>query len=110
MTHRDLVSSCLLELTLHGLFWSNNTGALRDANDRLVRYGLKGSSDILGLIAGRFVAVECKAGRDRQRKEQMAFERAVTNAGGVYILARSVDDVVERLVRERLIVPRKVAA
>ncbi len=34
MTHADLVRLILLRLSPHGLFWSNNTGVLRDRTDR----------------------------------------------------------------------------
>jgi hypothetical protein len=93
VTHSDLVNAILLEVSPLGIAWNNNTGALKDATGRLVRYGLAGSSDILACIRGRFVGIEAKVGRDTQRKNQSDFAAAVRQAGGVYILARSVDDV-----------------
>lgn len=93
MTHSDLVNAILLEVSPLGLAWNNNTGALKDADGRLVRYGLAGSSDVLACINGRFVGIEAKVGRDHQRQNQSDFATAVRAAGGVYILARSVDDV-----------------
>lgn len=93
MTHGDLVNAILLEVSPLGLAWANNTGALKDLTGRLVRYGLSGSSDILGCINGRMVCIEAKVGRDRQRQNQSDFATAVRAAGGIYILARSVDDV-----------------
>lgn len=92
-THTQLVRDILVDISPLGLFWENNTGALPDRYGRLVRYGLKGSSDILGCLKGRFIGIEVKVGADRQRKEQSAFQRAVEAAGGIYILARSVADV-----------------
>ena len=92
MKHSDLVNEILLYLSPLGMAWSNATGAIK-TEDRFLRYGLKGSADIIACIDGRFVAVEAKCGRDKQRPEQARFEAAITKAGGVYILARSVDDV-----------------
>jgi len=101
MKHSDLVNQILLYLSPLGVAWSNATGAVK-TEDRFLRYGLKGSSDILACIGGRFVGVEVKVGRDRQSDAQCRFEAAITRAGGVYILARSVDDVVARLKAEGL--------
>ena len=75
--------------------WRNNTGALRDERGHLVRFGLQGSADILGIMAphGRLLAIEVKAGAGRQSEQQVRFQEMVTNHGGLYILARSVEDV-----------------
>lgn len=97
MTHSDLVNAILLEVSPLGLAWSNNTGALKNKDDRLVRYGLPGSSDVLACINGRFIGIEAKVGDDRQRQKQKDFATAVRAAGGIYILARSVDDVANTL-------------
>lgn len=93
MTHADLVNKLLLAVSPLGLAWSNNTGALQ-AEGRLIRYGLKGSSDILHVNrarGGQLVAIEAKVGRDAWRKDQKCFAEAVARAGGIYILARSTD-------------------
>lgn len=71
-----------------------NTGAAGLGN-RLVRFNPKGTGDIVGLIAptGRMLMIECKSATGAQRKEQQTMERVVTAMGGLYVLARSVDDV-----------------
>jgi len=84
--------------------WRNNTGALKDATGRLVRYGLcPGSSDLIGLRTriiteadlghrfAQFVAIEVKD-RGRATPEQQAFIAMVQAAGGLAGIARSVDD------------------
>lgn len=102
MTHSDLVRQILLAVSPIGLAWPNQTGALKDQTGRLVRFGLSGSSDIIAVIKGRFVGIEVKVGRDRQRQNQANFAAAVQKAGGLYILARSVDDVMNALALEGL--------
>lgn len=102
MKHADLVNSILLTLAPHGLVWSNPTGAVR-ADDRFIRFGQPGSPDILGCLKGRFVGIECKVGKDRQSTVQKNFEAAISRNGGVYILARSIDDVRNRLTLEGLL-------
>ena len=84
--------------------WRNNTGALKDATGRLVRYGLcPGSSDLIGLrqvtitpdMVGQrlavFVAIEVKD-RGRLTEQQQAFITMVQQAGGMAGVARSVED------------------
>lgn len=44
-------------------------------------------------IVGRFFAIEVKAPKGKQSDEQASFQKAVENAGGIYILARSLEDV-----------------
>lgn len=102
MTHGDLVREILLAVSPLGMAWSNNTGVLRDATNRPVRYGLPGSSDVIAIVRGRFVGIEAKVGKDRQRQNQADFATAVRRAGGIYILARSVDDVLNTLKLEGL--------
>lgn len=72
--------------------WRNSVGAAQ-LGDRHIRFGLPGSADILAVWRGRFLAVEVKAARGKQSPKQQAFERRVVGAGGLYVLARSVDDV-----------------
>lgn len=46
-----------------------------------------------GCKIGRFLAIEVKRDNGQQTADQLAFERSVRQHGGLYILARSVDDV-----------------
>ena len=79
--------------------WRNNSGALKDQRGQLITYGLKGSADILGLLSpeGRFLAIEVKNERGKQNESQIAFEKMIKSMGGIYILARSVEDVYKGL-------------
>lgn len=79
------------------LWWRNNTGAYKDRTGRLIRYGLVGSPDILGCLRGRFVGIEVKTAIGKQADEQKRFQTAFERAGGLYILARSVADVMHAL-------------
>ena len=73
--------------------WRNETGFIRGIT-RSVRYGLVGSADILGITSdGHFFAVEVKIGKDRQSKQQQAFESMVKAMGGRYIVASTHTDV-----------------
>jgi hypothetical protein len=84
----------------------NNVGAIKDRNNRLVRYGLvTGSADLIGwqtvLITeamvgqrfARFLSVEVKTPTGRLSPEQETWRQAVLKAGGIAVVARSVDDI-----------------
>lgn len=101
MTHAQLVNEILVTVSPLGLAWSNPTGALK-TDDRFIRFGLSGSSDILACIKGRMIGIEAKCGKDRARPNQQRFATALTAAGGLYIVARSVDDVRDALKIEGL--------
>jgi hypothetical protein len=59
-----------------------------------MRFGLKGSSDILGILpGGRFLAVECKAEHGRLSPDQRQFLADVKALGGMAIVARSCRDI-----------------
>ena len=64
------------------------------ATRRYVKYAFPGCADILGqMAAGQFLAVEVKTRTGRVSPEQRAFLDQVTAAGGLAIVARSVEDV-----------------
>ena len=85
------------------LFRVNSGTAKSFYGDRIVRLAPKGTADLIGIVEipcscnrqnrGIFLAIEAKAGRGRQTKEQAAFQRMVDKLGGIYVLARSVEDV-----------------
>lgn len=71
--------------------WGNNSGVARGlTGNGIVRFGLRGSADIIGLTCdGLFLALEVKTGSGRQRPEQRAFEAMITKFGGRYALVHS---------------------
>lgn len=98
--HTDLVNRTILEVSMiPGVrVWPNNTGVARAIHDdkRFITFGLKGSSDIIGIMkcasgAGCFLAIECKTGSDIIKKHQKYFCDMITKHGGLYIEARTTD-------------------
>lgn len=78
--------------------WRANTGGVK-YGQQYVKYGLPGAADIQCLQGpnGRFIGIECKRELGgRVSADQEAWGRAVESAGGLYIVARSVE-VVHRL-------------
>ena len=65
---------------------------------QVVRYGVPGQADLSGILKdGRRLEIETKSARGRQSQQQLAFERMITKFGGVYIVARSVEEALSRL-------------
>lgn len=54
---------------------------------------MKGVSDIIAVIDGRFIGIEVKTKRGRQSADQILFQKRLERAGGVYVVARCVEDV-----------------
>ncbi len=52
-----------------------------------------GMPDIVCVIQGKFVGIEVKSKLGRQRTEQLEWQLRIEKAGGIYILAKSWDEV-----------------
>jgi hypothetical protein len=91
------------------MFWRNNTGAVRIA-DRFVQFGTKGAPDILCVQAptGRCVGVEVKReGGGSVSAAQRRWGEQLTSAGGLYVVARSVEEVRTALGPDLVKLPRQ---
>lgn len=99
VSESSVVSACIAWLWNHGCYiWRNNTGALKDIKGRVIRYGLVGSADIIGMTpAGRFLSIECKSPTGGNLSpHQERFRDRVRAKNGVYLIIRSIDDLERR--------------
>ena len=91
-----------LEVKKYFFFRINNVG-IYDPRTKGYRqtpkYSIKGVSDILLLHKGQSVFIEVKVPKSiytkktYQSKEQKNFEEKINNNGGIYIVARCVEDL-----------------
>lgn len=92
--------------TIHIRVFRNNVGLAKFPNGSVVKYGLAtGSADLIGWrsvtitqeMVGKtvavFLSVECKAPKGRLTDKQTAWMEAVNKAGGIAVVAKSVDDI-----------------
>lgn len=108
MSEGHVVNACIKACFALGCYvWRNNTGAARmpGTGNRPIRFGKKGSSDIIGLTKnGRFIGVECKSGTNDIEPAQEDFRAMVLSKKGIYILARNsaqaVFDMQDEIQRE----------
>tara|TARA_R110002020_G_scaffold182855_1_gene378684 strand:+ start:326 stop:628 length:303 start_codon:yes stop_codon:yes gene_type:complete len=81
--------------------WPNNTGVGRDmSGERIIRFGLKGSSDIIGVYKGLFLGIEVKTGNAVQNKDQINFQKMIESCGGIYILCKNNVEHIDILVEQ----------
>lgn len=105
-TENSVVADCFRYAQLRGAFvWRNNSRTVmvpgKGGKMRPMFFGLPGSPDIIGVWNGRAVGIECKrplgprggTGGSVQTPEQVSFQREFERAGGLYVLARSSQDV-----------------
>lgn len=73
--------------------------------NNVIRYGLMGESDIDGIIAplGKRLSIEVKTGKAIRTPQQKRFAEMIIKFGGLYVLARSMDDVIEAFKQEGII-------
>lgn len=96
-----VVKACRQYLTARGhLVTRLSTGSFSigtGASKRHVRSGSVGWADLVGCDStGRFIAIEAKAPKGVQSEFQRAFQEDVERRGGLYVLARSVDDLIAK--------------
>lgn len=56
-------------------------------------YGSSGAPDIVACHKGKFIAIEAKVGYNTLSHWQKVHQKRIEEAGGVYIVAYSVEDV-----------------
>lgn len=94
MTANQLTNQIIKYCTLQGHYVNriNNIPAYKHRSGTLTR----GVADILGCTkTGRALAIEIKTENDRQSSFQKEFENHYKKRGGIYILARSLENVIE---------------
>ena len=107
--HTALVRTALQALATVGhTAWQNETGVWFEENGRPHKYGKKGSADIfcilpiyvqsVGRTFGIHAEFEAKTGTGKQPKHQKLHQEFVVERnGGIYILFRSVDGLLDAI-------------
>lgn len=73
-------------LAVNGIYYANVAGGA---------FSKPGDPDIIADVSGHFLAIEAKTKTGRQSEYQKTCENQVAASGGTYIIARSLQDVVE---------------
>jgi hypothetical protein len=97
MSETDLVKAIVDLVTIRGGVPLRINSGVRvipgenDGKDRVFRGAPAGTSDIIALYQGVYLAIECKAGKNMPTPKQEEFLARVVEAGGVAVVARSID-------------------
>jgi len=95
------LTKCIVAwLELHGHFAAriNTTGTYSQKLGKYIHSGSRrGMADVTSIINGRHVSIEVKIGRDRMRPDQLKVKNEVEAAVGVYIVASSLDNFLQRI-------------
>lgn len=91
----DIQSTILSYLRMKNVFCykSNNVGIFNKKTGSYIPSAVKGLPDIICVIEGKYVGIEVKSKSGKQSDTQKDFQRELIKAGGMYLLAKSVEDV-----------------
>lgn len=100
MKEREIQKSIIDYLKLKRYcFWRQNSGAMPTSNDgyctRFISFGTPGAPDIFLVKGGKIYGLEVKTPKGKQNDNQIAFQDRFEEAGGIYKVVRSLDDVRE---------------
>lgn len=90
-------------LTSIGWFvWKNKSMGTFDPVRNIYRksrnkHSINGTSDILGLVGGRFLAIEVKSESGKATDDQRVFIARVNQEGGIAFVTRSLENALEQL-------------
>jgi len=74
-----------------------NTGVAQDRKGQVIKFGTPGQGDVRCVIGGRAVEIEVKTPKGKQSEKQQNYQAALERAGGIYILARSINDAIGQI-------------
>lgn len=106
MSEQMLVNEIKHYLNVKGHFvWRNNSGVTRSSytdkrgvrSERMWRSGFKGISDIIGVSNdGRFIAIECKVGKNKATIFQEQFLQDIKEHGGIAAVVYNLEELQEK--------------
>jgi hypothetical protein len=94
LTEAALQRLVLAHLQRLGIWaWRMNTGGARTKTG-FVRFGIPGQADVTGILPdGRRLEIELKSDEGRLSPAQIAFGNRIRANGGIYIAARTLEEV-----------------
>lgn len=97
MSEGHVVNACIRLLMLWGCKpMRHNTGAFKTEKGHYVRFGLKGSGDIIACSpSGRYIEIECKFGRNDLSPEQQERQKLIQSVGGIFLVVRNNTEELE---------------
>lgn len=95
MKESEIQKDILEVLKSQGMFFRINSGIARSFSNNFMRLAPKGTADIIGIKNGKAIAIEVKSATGKQSKVQILWQQQWESNGGIYIIARCIDDVLK---------------
>lgn len=93
-TEKNTQAAILQYLNAKRIFaYRQNSGAFKTERGFYRFCSINGLPDVMAFSQGKAYAIECKDKQGRQSPAQKEFQTNFEKAGGIYVLARSIDDV-----------------
>lgn len=73
----------------------SGSGLIKTEAGNYFRTGKKGCPDIIACLKGRWIGIECKVGKNKLSPFQKQAQEDIEKAGGIYLIAYSLDEVIE---------------
>lgn len=91
----QILQECRIEASrLGAVIFRNNTGKFQDKTGRWVQFGLcVGSSDLIGIYKGLFLALEIKKPGGTIRPEQKQFIELINKNGGIAAIVYDASEI-----------------
>lgn len=104
MKEKDLQKLIIDYLRLKKIFhFRINSGAFKTEKGGFYKMvSVNGCPDIIAVVNGKFIGIEVKLKGRYQSPGQKEFQKNLEKSGGVYILAKSLDDVTMKNQAEKL--------
>ena len=95
LREKDIQKTIIGYLKLKKIFhYKNNTvGIYNQKTGQYIPSPSKGAPDIIAIKDGKYIGIEVKAPKAKQSEHQRTFQDNLEEAGGIYILAYELEDV-----------------
>jgi len=93
-TEKPTQSAIMEYLAYKDIFhYRQNSGAMKVKHGFYRFSSMNGLADIVAVVKGVYYGIEVKDTKGKQNPNQILYQKNLEKAGGVYILAKSLDDV-----------------
>lgn len=89
----SITRAVMAYLTMHGGHVVRVQSGSFAVGTAYVRGAEPGTADLIGVFRGRAIAVEVKTPKGKQSPSQIAWSERWRASGGIYLVARGIDDV-----------------
>lgn len=100
--HQLFLKRLMIELQrefVEARFFQQHVGLFKTMTGNPIKIGIEGQADLSSIFGpiGKRIEIEVKTGTGRQTEAQHRWQRMIEKHGGIYILARDIEQVKEEI-------------